>query len=212
MPPHPPESDDLPFSKLLEQIGQEGEPVMQLDSLVDMFGERGFGALLLLLGLLSATIGVIPGVTTLLAFPIILLGFQLVIWREQPWLPKRLLRREMERATYLKNIQRVLPTLRFVERYSRPRFRLLNTNVHESLMGLACIVMALILTLPLVGFNLVPSIAVGLFGFGMMQRDGAVMLAAWLVSIGFWIFCWLAWATVSLTLSHLWEVAVSLLT
>lgn len=212
MPPPSPEFDDLPFSKLLEQIGREGPPVMQLDELVAAFGERGFGALLLLLGLLSATLGVIPGVTTILAFPIFLLGFQLLIWREKPWIPKRLLHREIDRQTFRESLKKVQAPLAFIERYSRPRWEALNSNLHESLMGLACMVMALILMLPLIGFNLFPSIAVALFGFGMMQRDGAVMLAAWLVSIGFWIFSWLAWATVSLTLSHLWEATVGLLT
>jgi Uncharacterized ABC-type transport system, permease components len=211
MPPSNPGFDDLPFSKLLERIGREGPPTMQLDDLVGAFGERGFGALMLLLGLLSMTLGVIPGVTTILAVPIFLLGFQLLIWREQPWLPKRLLNRSIARADFYASYLKVKRPLEFIERYSRPRFAALSSNLHESMMGLACMVMALILVLPLIGFNLFPSIAVALFGFGMMQRDGAVMIGAWLVSIGFWIFCWLAWATVSLTLTHLWESAVGLL-
>ncbi|MFY7977815.1 MAG: exopolysaccharide biosynthesis protein, partial [Brevundimonas sp.] len=53
--PHP--FDGLPFSEVLTRIGERPAAEVSLEELVHAFGERGFGALLLLLGLISAVIG-----------------------------------------------------------------------------------------------------------------------------------------------------------
>ena len=68
----------------------------------------------------------------------------------------------------------------------------------------------LVLMLPLIGFNLVPSLIVATFGFGLTQRDGVVMLVGWLGSAGMAAFTWVVWETVSRVLRHLWEMASGL--
>jgi hypothetical protein len=47
--------------------------------------------------------------------------------------------------------------------------------------------------LPIFGGNMFPSVFIALFGFGLMQRDGGLILAAWAAVAGFGVFVWLAW-------------------
>lgn len=198
------QSDDRPFSQVLTDVGAQADPVLTLDELVSTFGERGFGALLLMLGLISAVIGVIPGTTTLLGIPILIIGFQLLLRRDELWLPGWILKRDLPRAAFADAAAKVRLRLERVERFSKPRLGFMSTDLSEALIGLMCVIWAAVLMLPLIGFNLFPSLIVAAFGFGLMQRDGLMMLVGWAVSAGMGIFTWLVWETVSRVLTAGW--------
>lgn len=193
-----------PFSQVLVDVGAKDAPILPMRELVATFGERGFGALLLLLGLLSAVIGVIPGMTTVLGVPILIIGVQLLFRRDELWLPGWILRREIPRPAFSDAAHKVRSRLQWVERFSRPRLSFMSSDLSEALIGLMCVVWAAVLMLPLIGFNLVPSLIVAAFGFGLMQKDGVVMLVGWLGSVGMALFSWAVWETVNRVLVATW--------
>lgn len=213
MPDYDYQRDARPFSQVLEDIGAKADPKLYLGELVNAFGERGFGALMLFLGLVSAVIGAIPGSTTVLGLPILIIAFQLVIRRDQLWLPKWALASSIDRGGYRDAIAGVLPRLRRVERWSRPRLSVMTSEISEVLIGLACMILCSILVLPIPGGNLIPSLIIVAFGFGLVQRDGLAVLAAWtaiaLVCIA-GLIIWLLWAELSPHLLPVW-VTVSTL-
>ena len=86
----------------------------------------------------------------------------------------------------------------------------MNTDLSEMLIGLICAGLALILMLPLLGFNLAPSLIVAAFGFALTQRDGVIMLAAWVGTAGFTAFGWLAWEVVSTAVLSAWQWVLTL--
>jgi len=195
-----------PFSQVLTDVGAVDDPVLPMEELIGTFGERGFGALLLILGILSAVIGVIPGTTTLLGIPIIIIGVQLLFRRDELWLPGWILKRDLPRPAFAEAAAKVKGRLERVERFSRPRLSFMSSDLSEALIGLMCVVWAAVLMLPLIGFNLVPSLIVAAFGFGLMQKDGVVMLVGWVGSLGMAIFTWAVWETVSRVLAATWEM------
>ncbi len=197
MPDYDYQADRRPFSEVLEDIGSKSDPKLYLGELINAFGERGFGALMLFLGLLSVVIGIIPGTTTILGTPILLVTLQLIIRRDQLWMPKWALNSHVDRNGYRQAIQGVMKPLKQVERLSRPRLLFLSSPLFEVLIGIICFLFAFILILPLWGGNLVPSLIIAAFGFGLMTRDGVVMLIAWLGVVGVCLFLWLAWELVS---------------
>jgi hypothetical protein len=195
-----------PFSQVLTNVGAVDDPVLPMEELIGTFGERGFGALLLILGILSAVIGVIPGTTTLLGIPIMIIGVQLLFRRDELWLPGWILKRDLPRPAFAEAAAKVKGRLERVERFSRPRLSFMSSDLSEALIGLMCVVWAAVLMLPLIGFNLVPSLIVAAFGFGLMQKDGVVMLVGWVGSLGMAIFTWAVWETVSRVLAATWEM------
>lgn len=197
MPDYDYQADTRTFSQVLEDIGTKKDPKLYLGELVDAFGERGFGALMLFFGLMNIAIGIIPGTTTILGAPLLLMGLQLATRVDQLWLPKWALRRSIERAAYRSGVEKVLPRVRLVERLSRPRLHMMTSELSEILIGLATVVMAFILILPIWGGNLVPALIISTFGFGLMQRDGLVVLVGWLGVAGMAVFVWAAWELVS---------------
>lgn len=208
MPDYDYQSDTRPFSQVIHDIGLKDDPKLYLGELVNAFGERGFGALMLFFGLLSAAIGVIPGTTTVLGAPLLLIGLQLAIRQDQLWLPRWALRRSIERQTYRQGVAKVLPRLRMMERLSRPRLSIMTSELSEVLIGVATFLLAFILILPIWGGNLIPAVIISAFGFGLLQRDGLAILIAW-TAVG--LICtaglvvWLAWTWVSPYLLPVWE-------
>jgi len=205
MPDYDYQSDARPFSQVLEDVGARDEPRLHLGELVNAFGERGFGALLLLLGLLSAVIGGIPGTTTVIGVPIMVLAVQLIFRRDQLWMPRWLLKRSFDRAAYRASIAKTLGRLRMIERLSRPRLSVMTSEVGEVMIGLACVGLVVILMLPIIFANLAPSLIIAAFGFGLMQRDGAVVIVAWVGTAAFALAGWLAWEMVSRALFLSWD-------
>ncbi|HEV7227175.1 exopolysaccharide biosynthesis protein [Brevundimonas sp.] len=195
-----------PFSQVLTDVGAKDHPKLTVGELVDAFGERGFGAVLLILGLLSALIGTIPGTTTIIGIPILIIGAQLLFRRDELWLPGWILKRDLPRPAFAEAAAKVKGRLERVERFSRPRLIFMSGDLSEALIGLMCVIWAAVLMLPLIGFNLVPSLIVAAFGFGLMQKDGVVMLIGWVGSLGMAIFTWVVWETVSRVLAATWEM------
>lgn len=197
MPQHHHQHDARPFSQVIEDIGAKDDPKLYLGELIDAFGERAFGALMLFFGLMNIAIGIIPGTTTILGAPLLLMGVQLAIRQDQLWLPRWALKRSIERDAYREGVARVLPRLKKVERLSRPRMAVMTSDVGEMLIGVATLLLSIILVLPIWGGNLVPALIISMFGFGLMQRDGLVVLIGWAGVSGVCLFIWLAWALVS---------------
>lgn len=207
MPDYDYQSDTRPFSQVIEDIGVKDDRKLYLGELVNAFGERGFGALMLFFGLLSVAIGIIPGTTTILGTPLILMGLQLAIRQDQLWLPRWALKRWIDRETYRAGVSRVLPRLRKMERLSKPRLEVMTSEVSEVLIGIATVLLAIILVLPLWGGNLVPALIISAFGFGLLQRDGLAILIGWIaiaLIVVAGLLIWLTWTWVSPYLLPFW--------
>ncbi len=210
MPDYDYQSDTRPFSQVIEDIGRRDDARLYLGELIDAFGERGFGALMLFFGLLNIAIGIIPGTTTILGAPLLLIGIQLVIRQDQLWLPRWALKRWIERSAYREGVERILPRVRKIERLSRSRLHVMTSELSEVLIGVATVLLAGILVLPIWGGNLVPALIISAFGFGLMQRDGLAILLAWgaiaLICLAALVI-WLAWTWVSPYLLPVWTWA-----
>jgi hypothetical protein len=209
MPDYDYHADDRPFSRVLEDIGAKPDPKLYLGEVVNAFGERAFGALLLLFGLLNA-LPLPPGATAVLGIPLLLLSIQLVLRTDQLWLPKWALKRSIDRAGYRKSAARVAGPIKTVERLSRPRLLILTGPVSELMIGLVCTLLAVIVMLPLWSTNMFPAFTIAIFGFGMMQRDGVAVILGWLAVAGYALFLILAWQMIKGVALVGWEWASGL--
>jgi hypothetical protein len=120
-----------------------------------------------------------PGVSMLLALPLLMIALQIVAGRRTLWLPDRLARRTIDRAALAKLLHRVLPPLKRFETLVRPRLRFLTGRVGGRIVGLACTVIAIVLVLPIPFANLVPAMALTMFALGLTRRDGLLILAGY---------------------------------
>jgi hypothetical protein len=120
-----------------------------------------------------------PGVSMVLALPLLIVAPQIVLGRRELWMPKALSNRTVTRQELVKLLKRVLPVLVRMERFVRPRLLFLTGHTGSRVVGVACTLIALVLVLPIPFANLVPSVALGVFALGLTRRDGLLILAGY---------------------------------
>jgi len=165
------------LSALLDRLAIEGDSErIVFGGLLEAVGDRAFGALFLVFAIPSALVGVIPGVSTLLGLPLVLLSVQLSVGSRRPWLPRALGARSIERVAFARVVESIRPRLRRLERLLKPRLLFLTSTWAERVIGLGCLVAAVLVALPIPFGNLVPALALCAFGLSLMERDGILVL------------------------------------
>lgn len=158
-----------------------GDPddVLRLGDLLKDFGPAAFG-MLLFLGVLPAFIPV-PGVGGAVGGPlVILVGVQLLLGMRKLWLPAFLARRGPHRSAMMRFRQRMAPGLRRLEKLVRPRMTaFLDNRIALSFTGLLLVLLGVLLALPIPFTNYVFGFLLLLFALALLERDGALLLVAW---------------------------------
>lgn len=157
---------------------------ISLGHLLAGLGERGFGLLFLLLVLPSVVpTGAIPFVSTLFGIPLAIVAGQLALGQKRPWLPRRFLDKEFARADLERLLARTEPYMARIERLLRPRLSMLTSPIAERLVGLVCMLLAILLALPILFGNFPPGFAILLMSLGLIAQDGAFILAGLIAAV-----------------------------
>lgn len=173
------------LSELLDRLAHEDDSErIAFGSLLESVGERAFGALILVFSILAVMVGVIPGISTLLGLPLLLLSIQLAIGSPRPWLPRSVSARSLERSALARVVTTIRPRLRRFEKLLKPRLLVLTSTWAERGIGLCCLIAAVLVFLPIPFGNLLPAVALCAFGLALMERDGVLVLLG-LGTLGF---------------------------
>ncbi|CAN5151172.1 hypothetical protein BH10PSE2_BH10PSE2_16410 [soil metagenome] len=192
---------DRAFSDVLEALGLGDDPTLTLAEVVEAFGDRGLGALILVLSLM-ALFPWPPGGKAIFAAPIILLAGELAFQRNEVWLPKWALKASLSRSAYRLATSRLIKPIRWVENLTQPRLSMFTGPISEIVMGCVCVLLAALMALPVPFFDMLPGLTLMLFSLGVMQKDGVAVLAGaagTVISIGYLV---LIWATVAEVATH----------
>lgn len=191
------------FSEVIEDLGRPDKPRLYLGELVDALGERGFGALMLLLAILNA-LPLPPGATTVLGAPLLLLSIQLALRREQVWMPRWLMKTFIDRKAYRTASMKAIRPIRRMEALSRPRLHFLTNDVGEVAIGIVCVLLCIVLVLPIPLGNMAPALTIAMFSLGLMQRDGFAVILGWIGTLISVTLLVLAWAAVAAIGQNAW--------
>jgi hypothetical protein len=176
----PPGADGRGLRALLD-AWTEGDPreTLCLGDLLDGLGRRAFG-MLLFIATLPAFIP-IPIGGAVSGPLVVLIGLQLLVGRREPWLPAMLERRGPHRQALARFDRMVSPWLARLEKLIRPRLpHLLHHRAATALTGLLLVLLGVLLSLPIPFTNYLFGILLLLFALALLERDGALMLAAWI--------------------------------
>lgn len=194
------------FSEILVELGESDKPGLSIGEMMEAFGERGFGAAMLVVALINSFPWP-PGGTTILGIPLLVLCIGLTAGRKSVWLPKWLNRVSVNRAAYRGFVQRFAKPLRYVERITRPRLTFLVSGIAERIIGAVCVLLCIVMILPIPFGNMPPAIAITLYALALMQRDGIALFAALLANVYavviLILFWGVVWAVLSLMLGWL---------
>ncbi|MCV0415534.1 MAG: exopolysaccharide biosynthesis protein [Brevundimonas sp.] len=186
----PEQKDDVSHNvtRLLRRLADDGgDRGLTLHEIRDRMDERAYGLLILLLSIPCLVPG-LYGVPQVVGVIIILVAAQLLVGREEPWLPRWMLDLRA-RGSWLKAMADFAESkLSWIDRLSRPRLTRFADGPGEKLAAVFMILATLTIVLPMT--NTIPSIALALLSVGLIQRDGLFVIAgatvatAWLTLLG----------------------------
>jgi len=157
-----------------------GDPgdILPLRLLLAGLGRRAYG-MLLFIATLPAFIP-IPIGGAISGPLVVLIGVQLLWGRRRPWLPRFIATRGPQRHSLARFDRVVSPWLARLERLVRPRLpEILHYRASRLFTGLLLVLLGLLLALPIPLTNYLFGAILLLFSLAMLERDGALMLVAW---------------------------------
>jgi hypothetical protein len=139
-----------------------------IGELVDKAAEAGFGFLIGVLALIA-----IPfvGLSTPFGLAIALLGAQLAVGKQRPWLPGALRRRELSMSMLDRVLRLFTKRLRWLARSTRRRYEAI-ISPRVTGLGVTLLGLALALPLPIPGSNLIFIVPIMIYAIALLERDG----------------------------------------
>lgn len=154
-------------------------PRVSVAEMLDHLGDRSFTPVILAVSvLLVSPVSAVPGLPTLSALLILLIGVQGLARRRHLWLPGALMRRELRADRVRRAIGWLRRPAAWIDRHSHARLRGLTTGPARLVAFLLCMVIPLMWP----ALELVPMVtsigagAVALVAFGLLTHDGLYVL------------------------------------
>jgi len=165
-------------------LGGDGEKT--LGSLIDLFEEKSFAIVFVLLLGVPALPLPTGGATHVFEIIAVLLALELIAGRKEIWLPRRWRKLELAGDRQQRFIAALMKTIRRLERLSRPRLRFLFdhrlSNVVFGLLAAGGSAGAF-LAPPFTGLDTLPALGVVLLSLGVLLEDVLVVIAALVVGV-----------------------------
>jgi hypothetical protein len=188
---------DHPLEDVLDEAieSSHGDKI-SLQDILDEFGTRSFGPVLVMISLvIISPIGSVPGLPIALGAAIVLLAVQIVFGRAHPWLPRRMLDTGFDKQKAEAFRDKAHNTLERLDRLIQPRMEWATGRIALLFASLCLIFLSLTMVpLEFIPFAVTaPGVAMLFFGIGFTARDGLMMLLGFLVTVPTIVFTILWW-------------------
>ena len=168
-----------PISAVLsDMLAAAGTDHLALDWLRRRMGGRSFGLVLLLLSIF----GLLPGVSAFAAVLLMIPAIQMLLARSGPVFPRRLRSRRFEARRLAALLRYVVPALRWLERFVRPRWTT-PVEATKRVVGGAILLLSAGLLAPVPLSNVPPALAIMLIAFAYLEEDGALLCGALAIAL-----------------------------
>ncbi len=183
---------------MLARLADQPTERLTVADILAVLRDRAFALLVVILGLPNC-LPMPPPIPRVCGLLLALVAAQIVAGRPTPWLPRALLHRSIRREDVERAVNRALPVLRRLERWSQPRMRVFEHAWAVRLVGLLLLTLALglLVAAPFIG-QIPIGIAVCLVGLGFVERDGVLVMAGLAAgSFGLLLSLGFVWAIVA---------------
>jgi hypothetical protein len=175
----------LPVSALMLHLARDWpRERLTLGEMIQAFGTRGYGLLIILFAIPNLIPLYIPGWSPIFGIPLFIVCAQLALGLPAPRLPGVLTRRSLRKADLLMIVEKSSPWLKRIERYVRPRPSLITGPVGARAVGVYGAFLAAIVCIPLPLTNGPTSLACAIMAFGLMEEDTLSILGGAVVGVG----------------------------
>jgi hypothetical protein len=128
----------------------------------------------------------VPGTSDLSGIPAGLIAGQMIAGKTEVKLPQFILLRSVPRRSLAVAIHAVVPFIELAEKVTKPRHQWAADPVAQRVLGVVILILALVIAVPVLGFNLPHAASIFMISLGLVQQDGLAILlgvAAGLISL-----------------------------
>jgi len=166
---------------LMQTLKTDDPSGPSIGSIVGAVGEKGFGLLLMILALPSALPIPAPGYSTPFGIMIGLLAVQMLVGRQEVWLPKKLNATRINPKAADKMLGAASKFLRKLEKMIRPRQQWIRSRAGQAGLAVVILIMACLMILPIPFTNTGPAMVIFMIGIGLSEEDGLLAIGAFAV-------------------------------
>lgn len=154
---------------------------------IDKLGKRGIPLAIIICALPNVIPLAIPVLSTITGFLIIMLTLQVIFRNKDLWLPSFIERRKISAKRIVKVINYSLPIMKFIERFSMPRYPFL-LDVFERLVSIMMLILAVVLFLPIPFVNFLMAFLICIIAVSLIERDGLLLISGFILAALFLFF------------------------
>ena len=151
-----------------------------LRDIMDQLDETAFGAGLFLLAI-PCCLPFLYGVPQIVSLPMMALAGQMAAGKDKPWLPDTLAKRVISKDGLMRMARGGRKWLGWIEKIVRPRLSFITGKRSERIVGAILCVFCASILVPLPMTNTIPGFAVAIAAFGLMSKDGLLMLGGLII-------------------------------
>ncbi|MDD9335343.1 MAG: exopolysaccharide biosynthesis protein [Rickettsiaceae bacterium] len=200
--------DRTTVSSVFYKLGQkEKKEKTRISELLVDFHENG-----LLLTILFFAIPVAiplpypPGFTTIVGIPLMILSMQMLLGFRQVSLPSKINNYQISNDILINISDKIVPKIKFVEKYIRPRFSFAASIYCEQFIGLISLICSIAISIPLPLTNAVPALGITIMALGLLNRDGLTIVLGFITSIVGLIIAFIAISASWISIKYLFNL------
>lgn len=185
----------------------DGKP-MSVATMLDELKDRGHAMFIIIIIWPFLLLPTTFGLSAPMGFAVAIIGLCVFAGRK-PWLPAFLLRKVFPFEMLERVVARATRFAQWVEKVARPRFGFMLWPVMINFVGLGLVLWGLLMALP--GPNNVFAAMILLYAFGLLMRDGLLILLAHALTLVSPVLVYVFWDEIVGLVVATWEKAVALL-
>jgi hypothetical protein len=170
-------------TRLLENVvnANSSDKILVKD-LIDAMNEVGFGLVMMIFAF-GFVIPLPPPFPSIISTPLVLFAIQMILGFHAPHLPKRFCNISVKRSTVATLVKKSMPYISKIEKLLRPRLLFMHSPTIQRIVGIFIFIFTSFVLLPIPLSNFIPGLGVLIISFGLLSRDGLVMIAGIIVGI-----------------------------
>lgn len=180
------DNQDLAASALLFHVveGKDKATYLSIFEILHILKEKGFSLFMILFSFpMAIPLPYPPGFTTILGTPLLFFAFQMLLGREEPWLPEWVGNKKIKVEHLDFAITKALPYFKKLEALLKPRMLFISSDFGKRLIGLMAFACSISIVLPIWFGNAIPSAGIFLLYLGLLERDGLAIIIGYVTSI-----------------------------
>ena len=153
-----------------------------IQDIMEAMNAGGFGLVLMFFSL-PVLIPLPPPFPSLFSIPAVIFSLQMMLGLKAPKLPKYISQKTIKRSLLAKIVEDSSVHINRIESFLKPRLVFLSSGIFERIIGFFIFIFSLFILLPIPLSNFLPGIGILIISFGLIGKDGVVIIIGLLVGL-----------------------------